>query len=78
MLGGGRAEFPLSVQTSHKLEPTGLSVRLRAHGSGSMFDLFSFRPEPYRSYVDATNMDPIPRSEDVKRGFLLRKGSHFI
>ena len=35
------------------------SYRLRAHESGSILDLFSFRSDPYRSRVDATDMNPI-------------------
>ena len=39
-----------------------------------MLDLFSFRCDPYKSRVGATDLDPIQSSADVKRGFLLRRG----
>ena len=45
--------------------------KLLAHGSGSILDLFSFRSDPYKSRVDAIDMDPIQSSADMKRVFLL-------
>ena len=55
-----------------------MHFRLRAHGTGSILDLFSFRSDPYRSRVDATAMDSIHSSADVKRGFVLRTGNPFV
>ena len=40
--------------------------RLRAHGSGSILDLFSFRSDPYRPRVHSTGTDPTQRSTDAK------------
>ena len=55
-----------------------LTLLLRAHGSGSILDLFSFRSDPYRSRMDATHMDPIQSSANAKRGFILRTGKTCI
>ena len=49
------------------------SFRLRAYEGGSILDLFSFGSVPYRTFVDVTDIDPIQRSVDVKKDFLLRK-----
>ena len=57
----------------HTLIPEIMMFRLRGHGSGSTFYLSSFRSDPCRSCVDATDMDPIQSSADAKRGFLQRK-----
>ena len=55
-----------------------MQSRLRAHGSGSILDLFSFRSDPYRSRVDANYMDPIQSTAGVRRGFLLRTGNPLV
>ena len=49
-----------------KIKFVDIRFRLRAHGSGSILDLFSFRSDPYRSRVHSTRTDPTQRSTDVK------------
>ena len=53
-------------------------LRLRAHGSGSISDLFLFRSDLFSSRMDATDVNPMQGSAEVKRIFLRITGNDSI
>ena len=57
------------------LESVMSDFRLRAHGSGSVLDLLSFRYDQFGSRVDAIDKDPTKISADMGKGFLLHTGN---